>query len=898
MNNRIELLESRIAPAALAAFNLISLNGLNGFVVPGKAANDQAGASVSGAGDVNGDGFDDIIIGAAHAQGRTDGSGSSYVVFGHAGGSPGAVTPAALDGANGFEIRGARGDASGFSVSSAGDVNGDGFGDLIVGAPLDGFAESSFPPAYRGAAYVVFGRAQGFGSRMELATLGGGDGFKIVGDTLVGTQSSSGFGMFVSGAGDVNGDGFDDVVIGAPHALPTPNVDPFFSPDPLTARGASYVVFGRAAVYTAPIQASTLDGTNGFKISGMAEGDFSGTSVSGIGDFNGDGYDDIAIGASDRHPASSPDGGLPGPSYVIFGKQTGFGAALDLATVNGGNGFKIEVESTAGSGHRIVSGAGDVNGDGRPDLIIGDTDASASYVILGRTGSFNASFNLTSLNGTNGFKIQQDAVANLHLDNFGLSVSSGGDLNGDGFGDLIIGAQRGGTARLVNNGAGYVVFVKASAFPSTLVLSGLSPLEGFKVEGLRSGDYAGTCVSGVSDVNGDGFDDFIIGAPFADAHGSNSGATYVIFGGKYVGALAISKNGRIATFTDNDGDAVTVKTTQGAFTMSDFTLVASGSGARLQLLDLHGQSALAGANISIGVKTPRGGAGDGAIFLDRLDATGIDLGAVKLAAVLGEIDAGDGNAAKPAVRSLRVYGLEPSGGPAQSDIAGDFGALTVEGPMTKVTLAVAGKLGAVIADERISDTTIRAAAIKSIAVTGDSSGDIEHTTIAASGTFGTLKVAGSFTDSKLLVMGTLNPDTAAKAVAIRNVAIKGHVSGSQILAGYNAAGEAKNGEASIGTVSVGGIWSGSDLVAGIADSTGDGFGRNDTLIDNGSIAATIASLTIKGGAVSSPVSGDSFGITAEVVRKAKVGGVLLALTNNSKEDLAVTDTGDLQLVEV
>ena len=206
------------------SINLSTLNGSNGFRLDGETADDASGHSVSTAGDVNGDGFDDLIVGAFGAAPNGKLSGSSYVVFGQASGFSAAMNLSSLNGSNGFRLDGMAHDESGLSVSTAGDVNGDGFDDLIVGA----FGANS-NGIVSGSSYVVFGKASGFSAKMNLSSLDGSNGFRL--DGAAGDHSGSS----VSTAGDVNGDGFDDLIVGAYRADPNGS-----------GSGSSYIIFGRS----------------------------------------------------------------------------------------------------------------------------------------------------------------------------------------------------------------------------------------------------------------------------------------------------------------------------------------------------------------------------------------------------------------------------------------------------------------------------------------------------------------------------------------------------------------------------------------------------------------------------------------------------------------------------
>ena len=483
-----------------AVLDLSSLNGSNGYRLEGIDNEDRSGTSVSGAGDVNGDGIDDLIIGAKYAR---SGAGESYVVFGDRYGVN-YFSPSLDLNRSGFEVRGTGG--SGDSVSGAGDFNGDGIDDLIIGAPV----------AYSraGVSYVVFGRNNGFSSSFNMTALNGSNGFRIVG-----VNSYDNSGDSVSGAGDVNGDGIDDLIIGAPAADPNGNI----------GAGESYVVFGSRDGFSSFFRLDDLNGNNGFQINGIDGGalfsaDNSGHSVSGAGDVNGDGIDDLIIGTR----AGDANGNeYAGESYVVFGSSSGFPHPLNLSSLDGTNGFVINGVDPRDYSGVSVSGAGDVNGDGIDDLIIGASAADPngnslsgeSHVVFGSTNGFPQSLNLSSLNGTNGFVINGVNA----FDSSGESVSAAGDVNGDGIDDLIIGALGGN----LGTGASYVVFGSIGSFSPSLELGDLDGTNGFVINGIDVGDRSGTSVSGAGDVNGDGIDDLIIGAPTGNF---GAGESYVVFG--------------------------------------------------------------------------------------------------------------------------------------------------------------------------------------------------------------------------------------------------------------------------------------------------------------------------------------------------------------------------------
>ena len=484
-NGKDDNCDESAEPCGLSGTTRLS-DGTYAAAIWGGAASDALGASLHAGrpGDHNADGLGDLIIGA---DGVTASTGAAYLMR----------TPFVKSKEASFATAIITGDQTGMElgevVAWAGDVGERSYetgalhyDDMMIGAPYyDASARSS-----SGAVYLFFGEVSNALSADADAIIYGG-------------SSSMQLGSALSGPGDISGDGADDIVLGAIGAT-----------GGASKSGSVFLFFGGLAEGS-----STTTAAASVQLQGVANQDQFGAWITGPMDLDGDGDGDLGVGAPSADPSSRTSAGA---AYVFYGP---FVAGVnELASAAD---FTLTGTLTGDGLGAVVETAGDFDGDGYGDLMVSAPNAqglksSSGVVYLVYGGS-------KRLSGANDVATVLDVgVQGLTTDDgIGTRLAPAGDVNNDGLADILIGAPRYSSR---DTGVAYLVYGDSSA-------SGLTSLSSFtrwELTSSSSNDYVGSALGGVGDTNGDGFDDFVIGAVGYDySSRSNSGALFLFLGGGY-----------------------------------------------------------------------------------------------------------------------------------------------------------------------------------------------------------------------------------------------------------------------------------------------------------------------------------------------------------------------------
>ena len=496
----------------------------DGFFIEGsEAATVYFAHSISSGGDFNGDGFEDVAIGVPDSNLSNTSGGYAYLVYGQSGATRNSVSMSSFGAADGVAVSGAAtADYLGGTVNLSGDLNDDGYDDLVVAVPREDDGETN-----AGALYVIWGSASP--SNVDISTdfstaVGASNNAGFV---ILGSESADEIGhyvtiepqnaQFLDAGGDFNGDGIDDLLIGH-------NQSDF---DSQANAGVAYLVFGRTGATRENFKLDTYK-KEGFVFFNTSSIDnYVGHSVQFIGDYNGDGYNDVVVGAPEA------DGGATdsGEAYVVFGHAGPDFDDVDLAALDGSNGFTITATDLNSSLGGSV-GSADVNGDGLSDVIIGASDIDinslndngAVVVLYGTNAGSHADVALESVPAGSGFIITGED----DNDRSAFSVRGAGDVNGDGVDDLMISTIHDDDGGL-SAGAAWIIFGRTGTNRADIDLLSLSAADGFKILGDAAGDEFGRSAT-AGDVNGDGYRDMIFSSVAGDNAGSHAGEVNVIWG--------------------------------------------------------------------------------------------------------------------------------------------------------------------------------------------------------------------------------------------------------------------------------------------------------------------------------------------------------------------------------
>eukprot|EP01039_Chlorochromonas_danica_P000613 gene614-665_t len=458
-------------------------------------SNANVGTSLNGVGDINKDGYDDYVVQGIDASQMA----YAYLIFGSATSSASSLDLSTISASNGNGLKIMVADASSaddydLSFSNVGDVNHDGYQDFAIGTSFAGTG---------GKVFVIFGKAT---YSVDLDLMSSSLVASTNGFTLTAGGTGYQLGYSVSGLGDFNGDGIDDFIVSAPSAS-VQN----------TNAGGVWIVYGSASISDQTLSGGTTTSEHLY-IGWNADEVAVGFSVAGPGDINGDSYPDALIGSK------------AGMAWVIYGRQSV--TSYDLpSNIPAAHGYMVPGGTSSGTTTTGVAKAGDFDGDGINDFLVTKIlDTSVSYldglvfVVYGEAGTSRTNFVLSSSSPGNYTKIYDSSSHDYK--GLGWSVAGGVDYNKDGFADILVGSP--------GSDCGWVAY-GLSAKPAAIDVANLISFDGHLTNGFNiigaSGGQIGYAVAFAGDLDKDGQQDILIGAPISDVvNYQGAGSSYTIYG--------------------------------------------------------------------------------------------------------------------------------------------------------------------------------------------------------------------------------------------------------------------------------------------------------------------------------------------------------------------------------